>query len=93
MTIDTEDKLWVAFWGGWCVARICPETSQVLARVSVPVSAPTACAFGGPKLNQLLITSASVGLSDREREQQPLAGDLFIAEVQLMGIPQPQFLG
>jgi len=93
MSIDTEDKLWVAFWGGWCVARICPETAEVLAKITVPVAAPTACAFGGPKLDQLLITTASIGLSEEERLQQPLAGDLFIADVQARGVEHPEYAG
>jgi sugar lactone lactonase YvrE len=93
MSIDTDDKLWVAFWGGWCVARICPETSEILAKVSVPVSAPTACAFGGPNHDQLLITTASIGLSEEERSQQPMAGDLFVADVQAKGIRQPAYAG
>jgi sugar lactone lactonase YvrE len=93
MTIDSDDKLWVAFWGGWCVARICPVSGDILAKVRVPVSAPTACAFGGPNLDQLLITTASIGLSDAERARQPLAGDLFIAQVQAKGMPQPEYAG
>jgi sugar lactone lactonase YvrE len=93
MAIDSDDKLWVAFWGGWCVAKICPETSQILAKVNVPVAAPTACAFGGPNYDQLLITTASSGLSEEERRQQPLAGDLFVAKVPAKALPQPKYAG
>lgn len=93
MTIDTDDKLWVAFWGGWCVAKICPETSKILAKVSVPVEAPTACAFGGPNHDQLLITTASIGLSQNDRVLQPLAGDLFMANVEAEGVLQPEYAG
>lgn len=93
MAIDAEDKLWVAFWGGACVARICPQTGTRLAEIRLPVSAITACAFGGRELDRLLITTASVGLSAAERQQQPLAGDLFIAEVGVSGAPQSEFAG
>jgi sugar lactone lactonase YvrE len=95
MAIDSNDKLWVAFWGGWCVAKICPETAEVLAKISVPVAAPTACAFGGPNLAQMLITTASIGLSDQERAEQPLAGDLFMVDLggQTKGVEQPEYVG
>ncbi len=93
MAIDTDDHLWVAFWGGWCVAKICPETSKMIAKVSVPVAAPTACAFGGPGHDQLLITTASRGLRNEERLQQPWAGDLFVADVQAIGFRQPEYAG
>ncbi len=91
MTIDTNDKLWVAFWDGWCVAQICPTSSAVLAKVSLPVAAPTSCAFGGRDYRQLLITTASLGLSQDERLRQPLAGDLFVAEVHATGSQLPEF--
>jgi len=25
--IDNEGKIWIAMWGGYCVARFCPETN------------------------------------------------------------------
>lgn len=91
MAIDSEDKLWVAFWDGGCVARICPETSSVLEKITVPISAPTACALGGPNLNQLFITTASEGMINEGQRKHALAGDLFIANVDVPGLPQPEW--
>jgi len=85
MAIDESDQLWVAFWGGWCVAQICPTEGKVLAKISVPAEKVTACAFGGPNFEDLLITTASVGLSDEEKSQQPHAGDLFVAKPGVQG--------
>lgn len=93
MAIDTDDHLWVAFWGGNCVAKIDPSKGLITERVEVPVSAPTACAFGGPKMNQLLITTASLGLDQESKHKQPLAGDLFIAEVSAQGVIPSQYGG
>jgi sugar lactone lactonase YvrE len=93
MAIDTDDKLWVAFWGGWCVARICPQTSRLLAKVAVPVSAPTSCAFGGPDRDQLLITTASIDLDEHERARQPYAGDLFLVKLPVRGARQTEYAG
>lgn len=93
MAIDVEDKLWVAFWGGGCVARICPERGEVLARVAVPAAQVTSCAFGGPQLDQLLITTASIGLDAAQRAQQPGAGDLFMAYPGVAGVAPQLYAG
>ena len=86
MAIDSDDHLWVAFWGGSCVAKIDPSDGSISERVIVPVTAPTACAFGGPNMNQLLITTASFGLDQEAKANQPMAGDLFMAEVSATGV-------
>jgi sugar lactone lactonase YvrE len=93
MTIDAEDKLWVALWGAGRVVRVCPEQGKILGDVTLPVSIPTACTFGGPNFDQLLITTASIGLPESQREQEPLAGALFIAEVGTRGFTPQEFRG
>ena len=75
MTIDAEDGLWVALWGGSAVHRYANgELDRVIA---LPVSQPTSCAFGGPNLDELYITSAWKGLATAARREEPLAGSLF----------------
>ena len=92
MTVDSEDCLWIAFWDGWCVRRFSPA-GDCLATIDVPVQKPTSCAFGGPALNQLYITSASVGLSMSERAEQPCAGDLFMLDTAITGLAELPFEG
>jgi len=75
MTIDVEGNLWVAHWEGSKVTRWNPNTGTLLRTVSIPVSKVTSATFGGPKLDQLYITTASVR-SDVEKE--PLAGAVFV---------------
>jgi sugar lactone lactonase YvrE len=41
------------------------------------VTHPTSCAFGGPDLRDLFVTSASVALGPEERARQPGAGGVF----------------
>lgn len=48
-----------------------------LQTVSLPVMKITSCCFGGPDYSDLYVTSASLGLDQSERRQQPLAGDTF----------------
>ena len=77
MAIDTDDKLWVAFYRGSCVAQIDPQNGQVLTRINLPVRQVTACAFGGPNMDDLYITTARENLDEAAIAEQPLAGNLF----------------
>jgi sugar lactone lactonase YvrE len=76
LTLDADDFVWVALWRGGAVHRYTPDGELDLI-VRVPVTHPTSCAFGGPDLRDLYITTASIALSDGERARQGMAGDLF----------------
>jgi sugar lactone lactonase YvrE len=92
MTVDAEDCLWIAFWDGWCVRRFSPAGER-LAELRVPAQRPTSCAFGGPDLDQLFITTASRDLTAEERAGQPCAGGLFMTSPGVTGLAEPLFAG
>jgi D-xylonolactonase len=92
MTTDAEGHLWVAFWDGWCVRRLSPD-GKVVATVELPVQRPTSCAFGGPNLDRLFVTSAAIGLDASALAVQPLAGGLFMGDVGVRGLPATPFGG
>lgn len=48
-----------------------------LQTVFLPVKKTTSCCFGGPDYGDLYVTSASLGLNQSERREQPLAGNVF----------------
>ncbi|MER6461985.1 SMP-30/gluconolactonase/LRE family protein [Streptomyces sp. NPDC001228] len=56
ITVDREGCLWVALWDGGCVVRLSPD-GEVLVRVDLPCSRPTACTLVG---SRLLVTTATV---------------------------------
>lgn len=80
MTIDTEGMLWIAHWDGWQVARWNPFTEEKLLSIALPAACITSCTFGGENLQDVYITSASTGLTEKQREEQPLAGALFVVK-------------
>jgi sugar lactone lactonase YvrE len=86
MTVDAEGCLWIAFWDGWCVRRFSPE-GALLETLKVPTARPTSCAFGGPDLDHLFISSAAIGLDG------PDAGGLFLARPGARGIEERPFAG
>ncbi|MFB9277025.1 SMP-30/gluconolactonase/LRE family protein [Cohnella cellulosilytica] len=91
MTVDAEGKLWVAHWDGYAVSRFDPDTGECLERVELPVSRVTSCCFGGDDLDELYITSASVGLSEEQLRKEPLAGSLFVYKPGVKGLPANDF--
>ncbi|MEP7277352.1 MAG: SMP-30/gluconolactonase/LRE family protein [Bacteroidota bacterium] len=80
MTIDNEGMLWIAFWGGWKLARWNPHTGKKLLEIGFPVSQVSSCAFGGKDLQDLFVTTAAEGLTPEEIHRQPLAGSVFVIE-------------
>lgn len=79
MTIDTEDKLWVAHWNGSHVVRYDADTGEVLRRVEIPTTKVTSCWFGGADLDTLFVTTA-LGSQDggwTDRAEFPLSGAIF----------------
>jgi len=92
-TMDTEGKLWVAHWDGWCVARWNPVTGELMEKVAMPVQRPTSVAFGGPGLETLFVTSARTGLEEKALASQPQAGGLFAFKPGVRGLPAFEFAG
>ena len=90
MCVDVEGCLWVAHWGGWRVNRYSPE-GESIGRVELPVAQVSSCVFGGPALDRMYMTTASIGLSDEALAGQPLAGGLFVCEPGVTGPPTAYF--
>jgi len=73
MCMDSEDGIWVAFFGGSKVIRYSShgETSMV---IPMPVKNATSCAFAGQNLDQLIITTAKI-----TDEDSKVSGMTFVA--------------
>ncbi|HLR89871.1 MAG TPA: SMP-30/gluconolactonase/LRE family protein [Balneolaceae bacterium] len=93
MTIDVEDKLWVALYNGSKVIRIDPEDGKTLFEVHLPVPRITSCTFGGERLDELYITTAREHMTEEEIAEFPLSGSLFKVTVPFKGVPVFRFDG
>ncbi len=92
MCIDEEGQLWVALFDGGRVLRIDPRSGECTLEVEVPGGGNvTSCAFGGPRLDQLYITTARIGLSEQQKAELPDAGSLFVARVPVRGTASHRF--
>ncbi|MGW4543522.1 SMP-30/gluconolactonase/LRE family protein [Streptomyces chartreusis] len=88
LTVDADGCVWVALWDGSAVRRYTPagELDRV---IELPVPRVTACAFAGPDLTDLYITTARVGL----KSPLPLSGSLLVVPGAGKGVAQPAFAG
>ena len=90
-TLDAEGMLWIAMHGGSRVTRWDPRAGRLLETIALPVSRVTSCAFGGPDLDTLYITSAREGLTPAQLAGEPLAGGLFRVMPGVRGVPADSY--
>ncbi len=75
MTIDNEDKLWVAICHGGVVIRVNPEDGNILQHIDFPCVETTACWFGGVNLERLFVTTGI-----HKSQPEPHAGKVFVVD-------------
>ena len=82
IAVDAEGYVWACHWGGSRITRFAPDGS-VERVVPVPTAQVTKCAFGGPDLTTLFITTAGIG---RDPHIDPMAGHLFSVDAGVRGL-------
>jgi sugar lactone lactonase YvrE len=90
--VDREGCYWSAFYGAGKVVRLSPAGER-LAEYPLAAMAPTMCAFGGPDLKTLFVTSARQRRDAEELERLPQSGGIFAMRVDVPGLPEPKFAG
>jgi sugar lactone lactonase YvrE len=84
LTVDAEGGVWVAVWGGSVIQRYDAD-GTLNGVVRLPAAFVTSCAFGGPELDQLFITTAAgPGRS---------GGALFTCAAGVKGLPAYSYQG
>jgi sugar lactone lactonase YvrE len=89
LTVDSQGAVWVALADRGVVRRY--TSDGILEEVvDVPARKVTACTFGGPRLDDLFITTSQENV---DTDADPLAGALFRAHVGVSGMPVREFAG
>ncbi len=83
MTLDENDNLWVALWGGHKIIHIDKDTKKVKNEIEVPCPKASCCMFGGKEMNELYITTAAKD----DILEFPKAGYTFKVTVDVKGKP------
>ncbi|CAH1102761.1 unnamed protein product [Psylliodes chrysocephalus] len=88
MTIDDEDNLYVALYGGGAIIKVDPKTGKLLNVIAIPSRDVTSVMFGGPNLDILFVTTSKVSLTPKELLQWPAAGSVFaVKNLNAKGLP------
>jgi sugar lactone lactonase YvrE len=88
MCLDADGNLWIAIWGGSRVECRSPG-GDLLAVVETGAPHTTSVAFAGPRLDVLVITSATDELDSAALTAAPNSGRLFTAQVGVTGLLTP----
>ncbi len=86
MTIDAEGGIWSARHGIGRLVRYLPDGSEDM-RIEIPAGLVTSCAFGGPDLGDLYITSAGGDMRGAPAAGE-WAGALFRVRPGVCGVPE-----
>jgi sugar lactone lactonase YvrE len=94
LTVDADGCVWTALWGAGRVQRYTPG-GRLDRVVEVPAAKTTACAFGGPGLRDLYITTARSDDPDDDSAPRDgeVAGCVFVVPDAGQGLPSPAFAG
>jgi sugar lactone lactonase YvrE len=82
LTVDAEGCVWGAKWNGGRVLRYDPA-GRVILDLRFPARRMTSCMFAGPRLDTLVVTSATGPESD-----EPLAGRVFLLDPGVSGLAE-----
>ena len=92
MTIDDEGMLYVCEWDGYQVGKWDPRSGKLVDSIKFPIAKVTSCCFGGPKLNELYITTACMGVKPGDEAQRE-AGSVFRVPMDISGAPSYRYAG
>lgn len=90
--IDDDGCLWNARFGGGSLIRITPD-GRIDRQIELPVTNPTSCAFGGPDLRTLFVTSARFTLDDEQLQANSVEGALLALQPGIAGPTTGRFAG
>ncbi len=90
LTVDAAGDLWVAIWGAGRIHRYTAD-GDLREELIVPAAQSTSCAFAGPGLHRLYVTTATEHWTDDQRRADPQAGLVYRFETPATGRPAAPF--
>lgn len=88
--LDAEGNVWVAVWGDASIHKYSPD-AFLLEKIELNALQPTSCAFGGVNMDELLITTATEGMSDEQLRMYPDSGKVMLKKMYVKGRVLPVF--
>jgi sugar lactone lactonase YvrE len=82
--LDQDGNVWIAIWGGAAVHKYSPR-GKFITKVPLFALQPTSCAFGGENMDELLITTATEGMSKQQLQVYPDSGKVVLQKMDIKG--------
>jgi len=92
LTVDADGCVWSVHNAVGQVVRYTPA-GKIDRVVQLPVPRPCGCAFGGPGLDVLYVTTARETMTADQLAEAPLSGSLFAVTPGVRGLPPSTFAG
>lgn len=73
MTLDVDDNIWLALWGGERVIHIDKDSKEIIQEIKLPCPKVSSCAFGGEDLRDIYVTTAAMS----DIPSYPSAGSVY----------------
>lgn len=86
--VDAQGHYWICANDAGLVHRFAPD-GRLVASLALPVSKPAMCAFGGPELSTLFVTS--IQPAQVPPAERAVSGAVFALPVGVQGISEPSF--
>ena len=91
MTLDINDNLWVATFGG-AKLLVFNKNGKLIHTVKFPAKNITNCTFGGIKNKEIFVTTAKKSMSKSELRKYLFSGSLFSVKSNVKGLTQKKFI-
>jgi L-arabinonolactonase len=91
-TVDAAGCYWLTIPFKGKVQRYDPD-GRLMRTIDLPTDIPTCCEFGGPNLDILYVTTATLRRTPEQLKDQPWAGALLAIDAGVKGLPACPFTG
>jgi sugar lactone lactonase YvrE len=88
--LDEQGNVWLAVWGDAAIHKYSSE-GLLIDKIELHALQPTSCAFGGANMDEMLITTATEGLSENQLMQYPDSGKVLLRKMNVKGKVLPVF--
>ena len=91
LAIDRDGRIWAAIYGAGRVDCYSPD-GELEHVIDLPAEQTTSCAFAGPHLDRMYVTTATENWTDEQRRADPDAGIVYRVESGASGWPANPFV-
>ena len=91
ITVDEEGNIWIAHWGSGIITKQSPN-GKIVNKFNLPSINLTSLCFGGKNFKDLLVTSATDGMSEKDWQNYPNSGMTFLIKTKEKGIKENSYI-